>query len=104
MKYATKRTLALALGTYASFAVAQERWYLMARHGECFELEAMQRRIPELAVAKDPYAFVELMKQSGHSATATDVVPGKAVEVRVPAREFAMIFATRDQCRSLEKR
>ena len=103
---ATRATqwLALGLGTYASFAVAQERWYLMARHGECFELEAMQRRIPELAAAKDPYAFVELMKQKGHSATATEVVAGKAVEVRVPARELAMIFATRDQCRSLEKR
>ena len=104
MKHATKRALALALGTCAFLAMAQERWYLMARHGECFELEAMQRRIPELAAAKDPHAFVELMKQKGQTATATEVVPGKAVEVRVPGRELAMIFAKRDLCHSVEKR
>jgi len=85
-------------------ALAQERWYLMARHGECYELEAMQRRIPELAEAKDPHAFVARMKQKGHSASAKDVVPGKAVEVRVPERELAMVFARRELCQSIEKR
>jgi hypothetical protein len=85
-------------------AAAQERWYVMARHGECFELEVMQRRIPELAEAKDPYAFAERMKQKGHGASTKDVVPGKAVEVRVPERDLAMVFAKRELCQSVEKR
>ena len=85
-------------------ALAQERWYLMARHGECFELETMQRRIPELEEAKDPYAFVERMKQKGHSATATEMVPGKAVEVRVPSRELGMVFARRELCKEIASR
>jgi hypothetical protein len=88
----------------ASTAYAQERWYLMARHGECFELADMQRRVPELAEARDPHAFVALMKQKGHAATAKDVVPGKAVEVRVPERELAMVFAKREMCQTVEKR
>ena len=36
--------------------------------------------------------------------TAKDVVPGKAVEVRVPGRELAMVFARRELCHSIEKR
>lgn len=88
----------------ATPSLAQERWYLMARHGECFELEAMQRRIPELADARDPQAFVQRMKKNGHAATAKDVVPGKAVEVQVPERELAMIFTRRELCRSIEMR
>ena len=98
------RAMALAAMLLASAVAAQERWYLMARHGECFELEAMQRRIPELAEARDPQAFVQRMKKNGHAATAKDVVPGKAVEVRVPERELAMIFARRELCHSIEKR
>ena len=94
--------LVLLLAPWA--AVAQERWYLMARHGECFELADMQRRIPELAEAKDPHAFVERMKQKGHAASAKDMVPGKAVEVRVPERELAMVFARRELCQSIEVR
>ena len=94
----------LAWLVVAAQADAQERWYLMARHGECFELADMQRRIPELAEARDPHAFVALMKQKGHAAAAKDVVPGKAVEVRVPERELAMVFAKREMCQSVEKR
>ena len=98
------RSLALIALLVSLPAMAQERWYLMARHGECFELEAMQRRIPELAEAKDPHAFVQRMKQKGHSATAQDVVPGKAVEVRVPERELAMVFARRELCKEIATR
>jgi hypothetical protein len=92
------------LALVACTAHGQERWYLMARHGECYELEVMQRRIPELEEAKDPYAFVERMKQKGHGATATEVVPGKAVEVRVPARELGMVFARRELCKEIASR
>lgn len=100
----SKTILATALLVFTSSAIAQERWYLMARHGECFELEAMERRIPELAEAKDPYAFVQRMKQKGHAASTKDLVAGKAVEVRVPERELAMVFAKRELCQSIEKR
>ena len=99
-----KAALALIVFMVLPPAMAQERWYLMARHGECFELEALQRRIPELAEAKDPYAFAQRMKQKGHAASTQDVVAGKAVEVRVPERELAMVFAKRELCQSIEKR
>jgi len=65
MRASAAGLLFVLLAAGASSAGAQERWYLMARHGECFELDAMQRRIPELADAKEPYAFVERMKQKG---------------------------------------
>jgi hypothetical protein len=98
------RAIALGAVIIAAPVLAQERWYLMARHGECLELESAQRRIPELAEAKDPHAFAQRMRQKGHNASAKEMVPGKAVEVRVPERELAMVFARRELCQSVEKR
>jgi hypothetical protein len=50
---------------------------LRSRHGECTEIE--------------------------HAATADEmpVIKGRAVEVRVPDRNLAMVFATRELCRTL---
>ena len=29
-------------------AFSADQWYLMARHGECMEIDAVRRRIPDL--------------------------------------------------------
>jgi hypothetical protein len=76
----------------------------MSRHGECTEIDdRVRRRIPELAEAPEPHGFVKLMRQKGHAATAAEmpVSKGRAVEVRVPDRNLAMVFATRELCRTL---
>jgi hypothetical protein len=80
-----------------------DKWLLMARHGECTEIAKLGSRIPELAQARDPYAFVKLMRQKGHAASADEMPAsgGRAVEVRVPERNLAMVFATRELCEKL---
>ena len=82
-----------------SAALSADQWFLMARHGECMEIDAVRKRIPDLT--NDPYSFVKLMREKGLAATAAEMpgTRGKAVEVRVPERNLGMVFAARELCR-----
>ena len=88
------------LGLTAPVA-AQERWFLMARHGECAEIGTLKRKVPDLGEATDPDAFVRHMRRNGYEVTSTRVpVPnGKAQEVKVPRAELFLLFVTPDLCR-----
>lgn len=99
----------LAMGVAAvsaSFAYAEPQWFLMARHGECMDVASLKRRIPDLGDVRDPAVFAKVMQGKGHQVTMIDVpMPkGKAVEVRVPARELALIFVTSEVCAQAEGR
>ena len=75
-------------------------WRLMARHGECDELDALRIKVAGLADIADPQAFVRQMRDRGHEASA-EVYPGtegRAVAVKVPALELDLVFAARDLC------
>jgi len=73
---------------------------LMARHGECAEISSLKRRIPDLGEVADPATFVDRMRRSGYQASSSDIaVPGgKAVEVKVPAKELSLLFVTAELC------
>jgi hypothetical protein len=88
---------------FAGGAWGADAWLLMERHGDCVEIAQLGRRVPELADAPDPYALVKLMQQKGYAASAQEMTAsgGKAVEVRVPARNLAMVFVTRELCEKL---
>jgi len=88
------------IGEMPLVAFSAERWLLMARHGECMEIERLKRKVPELADIGDPYSFVNLMRQKGHTVTSNEVpgTEGKAVEVKVPEKELSLVFATRELC------
>jgi hypothetical protein len=99
------KTLGTALlAGLPSAALSTEQWFLMARHGECMEIDAVRKRIPDLT--SDPYSFVKLMREKGLAASSAEVpgTRGKAVEVRVPERNLGMVFAARDPCREFLKR
>ena len=101
------RILAVTLLAGASTAAwSAEPWFLMARHGECVEVQSLKRKVPELGSTGDPYSFVDRMRQAGHAAVATEMpgTAGKAVEVRVPERGLAMVFARRELCQEFLKR
>ncbi|OGI66097.1 MAG: hypothetical protein A2W18_11825 [Candidatus Muproteobacteria bacterium RBG_16_60_9] len=88
------------LGGVSPVAVAREQWFLMARHGECTEIERLKRKVPDLGDINDPYSFVKRMQQKGHTVTSTEVMEakGKAVEVKVPERELFLVFVTAELC------
>ncbi len=75
-------------------------WRLMARHGECSELDVLRVKVTDLAEITDPQAFVQRMRERGHAASA-EIFPGtegRAVAVKVPALELDLVFATRALC------
>lgn len=90
----------------APAALAAEQWRLMARHGECFEVATLKRKVPDLGTIADPDGFVAFMRQKGFevSASRTTLPNGKMQEVKVPAKELALIFVTPELCRSQESR
>ena len=81
-------------------------WRLMARHGECVELDALRVKVAGLTDIADPQAFVRQMRDRGHEASA-EVFPGtagRAVAVKVPALELDLVFAARDLCEQVAGR
>ena len=81
-------------------------WRLMARHGECDELDALIVKFAGLADSADPQAFVRQMRDRGHEASA-EVYPGtegRAVAVKVPALDLDLVFAARDLCEQVAGR
>ena len=87
-------------------AEAAERWFLMSRHGDCVEVGALKRKVPDLGDIGDPEAFAGLMRRKGYEVTSTRIpVPrGKAREVKVPQRELSLIFVTAEVCRGAATR
>jgi len=102
-RYLATLALALSLSVSPLAVHAADEWLLMARHGECFEIDKLERKIPELEGVKDPHSFVELMRKRGHVARVTEMpgLSGKAVEVNVPDRELGIVFVTREVCQRL---
>jgi len=96
----------ILLGGISSVAASGPRWFLMARHGECVEIESLRRKVPDLADVHDPYAFAEFMRQKGHVVTTDDMpeAKGRAVEVTVPEKELFLVFVTSDICRNSQTR
>ncbi len=78
----------------------------MARHGECFEVEILKRKIPDLGDIKNPYAFIEFMRRKGYTVTFSDIgaIRGKMVKVEVPEKDLAPIFISPELCVKPEDR
>ena len=93
---------AVLLSGIASVAVSGQQWFLMARHGECMEIDRLKRKVPDLADINDPYSFVKLMQQKGYTVSSTEMVEtkGKAIEVKVPEKELFLVFVTPELCQN----
>ena len=90
----------------AATAEAGDKWFLMARHGECAEVASLKRKVPDLGGVRDPVAFASFMRSKGHEVT-TNVLPvpkGKAHEVKVPAAELFLVFVTAELCEAPPQR
>ena len=90
----------LALAAVVSVVSATEQWLFFGRHGGCFDIDTLKRRLPDLPRLTDPETFVRYVQSKGLQFTrqAHPVPQGKAVEVVVPDRELSLVFVTAELC------
>ena len=69
----------------------------MARHGECMELNALERKIDNMNTVTGPDSFIELMQQRGHEVSAKELNE-YAVQISVPAKGLALVMVRREMC------
>jgi hypothetical protein len=102
---AARIAVALTVGL-AGPATGADQWFLLGRHGGCFDIETLKRRLPDLPGLTDPDAFIRFVQSKGLQFTRqTHPVPsGKAVEIVVPDRELSLVFVTAELCRAAESR
>jgi hypothetical protein len=81
-------------------AVAANEWFLIARHGECFPIRSLERKLPDLGNIADPESFIKFIRAKGLKvdSKAMPVQAGAAVEVLVPEKDLALVFVTADFC------
>ena len=93
--------LILAVAQLApSGALAADKWFLLARHGECFSVRSLERKFPDIGSIAEPEVFVKFARAKGLkvSSNAIPVQAGSAVEVLVPERELSLVFVTAEGC------
>lgn len=80
--------------------LAEDKWFLLARHGECFPIRSLERKFPDLGNIAEPESFIQFVRAKGLKVTskAIPVQVGSAMEVHVPERELALVFATAELC------
>jgi len=87
-------------------ALAADRWFLLARHGECSSIRSLERKFPDIGNIAEPDAFVKFMVAKGLkvSSKSVRVQAGSAFEVLVPERELSLLFVTAELCSKAEAR
>jgi hypothetical protein len=81
-------------------ALAADKWFLLARHGECFPIRSLERKFPDLGNIGDPDSFVRFVRAKGLKVSSKPIQgqAASAVEVLVPEKELSLVFATGEVC------
>lgn len=87
-------------------ALATDRWFLLARHGECSSMRSLERKFPDIGNTAEPEAFIKFVLAKGLkvSSKSIPVQAGSALEVLVPERELSLLFVTAELCSKVEAR
>ena len=98
----------LIASSFGSFqhTFAADKWFLLARHGECFPIRSLERKFPDIGGIAEPESFIKFVRAKGLKVDSKQVPvkTGAAVEVLVPERELALVFATAHHCSKVEAR
>lgn len=102
MKYGLLLLGNLTCLTGLAWAIAGEPWLLMARHGECSDIDVLRGKIPDLGKVSSPDDFTALMRDKNY-LVATKLLDreGKAVEVKVEAESLSLIFVRSSLCKKM---
>lgn len=87
----------------SSLPASAEQWRLMSRHGDCFEIATLKRKVADLGDIRDPEAFVSLLRQKGYQVQAKEIMlpNGRAMEVTVPMLELGLMFVEEPVCKEV---
>ena len=96
--------LGLFLGVLPSSALSAE-WSLVGRHGECAPLSSLARKGPEFRGLQTPYQLIEKMRAAGLQVEVKEhaTANGPMVDVRVPAKDIAVMIVTVEMCMALPR-
>jgi hypothetical protein len=97
-------TVGFLLGVLPNSALSAE-WYLMARHGECAPLSSLARKGAEFHGLQTPYQLTDKMRAGGHQVEVKEHTSpnGPMVEVRVAAKDIAVMVVTAETCKALSR-
>jgi hypothetical protein len=106
MKEVARFVLAGVALQVAHSALGADKWVLMGRHGECVPIRSLERKFADLGNVADPESFIRFVRARGLavSSKAMPVQRGAAMEVHVPERGLALVFATSDLCSGVKSR
>ena len=81
-------------------------WFLMSRHGSCFNIDSLERKVGDMTGVETPDDFIELMHQKGYDVKASEPpnLEGNAVKVEVPAKELFIMFVTKELCKDFTQK
>ena len=104
LKFRILPTVGFFLGVLPSSVLSAE-WYLMGRHGECAPLSSLARKGPEFHGLQTPYQLVDKMRAAGHQVEVKEHTSpnGPMVEVRVAAKDIAVMVVTAETCKALSR-
>ena len=98
----------LSITTFITVAHSDdtEKWFLMARHGECAEIKSLQRKVPDIEGINDPQSFSKLMKEKGYEVITNELkeLQGKAIEISVPDKRLSLMFVVESICKEFVDR
>jgi hypothetical protein len=78
-------------------------WLLMGRHGECAPLASLARKGAEFHGLQTPYQLIDKMRAAGHQVEVKEHTSpnGPMMEVRVAAKDIAVMAVTAETCKAL---
>ena len=81
-------------------------WFLMSRHGSCFNIDSLERKVGDMTGVETPDDFIELMHQKGCDVKVSGPpnLERNAVNVQVPAKELYIMFVTKELCKDFVQR
>ena len=96
---------AVAVQLVPRTALGADKWFLLARHGECFPIRSLERKFPDIGGIADPESFNRFVRAKGLTVSSKpiQVRAGAAVEVLVPEKELSLVFTTVEMCEKVEK-
>jgi hypothetical protein len=81
-------------------------WLLMGRHGECVEVSALERKLPEARGTSDPQVIAQRLRDKGVEVRSQPMAlpAGNAVTMAVPSRGLDVVFVPAAVCQSVTRR
>ena len=76
-------------------------WFLMSRHGSCFNIDSLERKVGDMSGVETPEDFIELMRNKGYEVIVNrpSSLEGKAVDIKVPKKSLSLMFVTKELCK-----